>query len=194
MKSTENTEGSIRRLRYQAGPETHERLLGNVLRALEKSEKHKPAETQPDVWRTIMKSRITKFATAAAVIAIGVLAVIFIAVSAPEAYGLEQTIQASHSVRYLHIKDFKEGMEEPKEFWLEFDEQGNIKNIRAHMPEWDSPSDGAKVTIWQEGKATVWFKKKKSLITMKEKRFADDMSKAVQLFDPKLALHFFSEL
>jgi hypothetical protein len=29
---------------------------------------------------------------------------------------------------------------------------------------------------------------------MKEKRFADDMSKAVQLFDPKLALHFFSEL
>ncbi len=142
----------------------------------------------------IMKSPITKLAAAAVIIVGVILSVAMWDKTTPTAYALEQTIQASHSVRYLRIKGFKKGMEEPKEFWLEFDEQGGIKNIRAHMPEWESPSDGAKVTVWQEGKAKVWFKKKKSLLIIKEKRFADEMSKVVQLFDPKLALQRFREL
>ena len=96
-----------------------------------------------------MKSKITKLAATAVIIVGVVLTVTILEKTTSTAYALEQTIQASHSVRYLHIKSYKKGMEEPKEFWLEFDEQGDIKNIRAHMPEWDSPSDGAKVTIWQ---------------------------------------------
>jgi hypothetical protein len=200
MELADNIEKLIREshvLDVNPGSEMDQRIKRDALKAQKKLKEIKSADIQLNFWRILMKSRITKIAAVAAIII-----AVFIGVNhfggsvdivAP-AYALEQTIQASHSVRYLHIKDFKEGMEEPKEFWLEFDEQGNIKSIRAHMPEWDSPSDGAKVTIWQEGRATVWFKKKKSLITMKEKRFADDMSKAVQLFDPKLALHFFSEL
>ena len=148
---------------------------------------------QFNLWRIIMKSRITKFATAAAVILIAVLGITFLEESTQTAYAIEQTIQASHTVRYLHIKDFKEGMEEPKEFWLEFDAKGSVENIRAFMPEWESPSDGAKVVIWRKGKAKVWFKKKKSLVTIRDKRFADEMLKTVQLFDPKLALQIFLE-
>jgi len=144
--------------------------------------------------RIIMKSPITKLAAAAVIIVAVVLSINVWNKTAPTAYALEQTVQASHSVRYLHIKDFKKGMEEPKEFWLEFDKQGGVKNIRAHMPEWESPSDGAKVVIWQQGKARIWFKKKKSLLTIKEKRFADHMLAMVQLFDPKLAVPRFSEL
>jgi hypothetical protein len=143
---------------------------------------------------TIMKNPITKLAAAAVIIVGVVLTVAIWEKTTPPAYALEQTIQASHSVRYLRIKDFKKGMEEPKEFWLEFDEHGDIKNIRAHMPEWESPSDGAKVVIWREGKATVWFKKKKALLTIKEKRFADKIAAAVHLFDPKLAIQRFSEM
>jgi len=62
------------------------------------------------------------------------------------------------------------------------------------MPEWESPSDGAKEVIWQEGKATIWFKKKKTLVTVKEKRFAEKMLEAVYLFDPKLARQRFFEM
>ena len=131
-----------------------------------------------------MKNPITKIAAAAMIVVGIVLSIAIWDQTTSKAYALEQTIQASHSVRYLRIKSFKKGMEEPKEFWLEFDEQGGIKNIRAHMPEWESPSDGAKVTIWQQGKAKVWFKEKKSLITMKDTRFSGNMLKAVQLFDP----------
>jgi len=142
----------------------------------------------------IMKSPITKLAAAAVIIVAVMLSINLWDKSIPTAYALEQTIQASHSVRYLHIKDFKKGREEPKEFWLEFNEQGGVKNIRAYMPEWDSPSDGAKVVIWQQGKAKIWFKKKKSLLTIREKRFADNMLAVVQLFDPKLAVQRFSEM
>ena len=116
-----------------------------------------------------MKSPITKLAAAAVIIVGLVLSIAIWDKTASTAYALEQTIEASHSVRYLHIKSFKKGMEEPKEFWLEFDEQGGIKNIRAHMPEWESPSDGAKEVVWQQGKAKVWYKKMKTLVTTKTK-------------------------
>jgi len=143
----------------------------------------------------VMKSPITKLAAAAVIIiavTLGLTTILDKSIS--PAYAIEQTIQASHTVRYLHIRDFMAGLDEPKEFWLEFDEQGNAKNIRAYMPEWESPSDGAKVVVWREGKAEVWFKKKKSLVTIKEKRFADEMTKVVQLFDPKLVLQRFREM
>lgn len=89
----------------------------------------------------------TKLAATAVIIIACVLSVTFLDKPVTPAYAIEQTIEANHAVRYLHIRDFMEGMEEPKEFWLEFDEQGNVENVRAYMPEWDAPSDGAKVTI-----------------------------------------------
>jgi len=135
-----------------------------------------------------MKHPITKLAAAAVIIIAVVLSITFLDKSVPSAYAIEQTIQASHSVRYLHIKDFKEGMEEPKEFWLEFDEQGNVKNIRAHMPEWDSPEDGAKMVVWKENIAQVWLKKKNVLATIRDKTVAARVLKFIEELDPRLAV------
>ena len=194
MRPAENVKRLIKNLHDTTSAQMDEQVLTDVLRALEESKKNKSATSKPNIRRTIMRSPITKLAAAAVIIVGVVLSVTIWDKTTPTAYALEQTIQASHSVRYLHIKGFKKGMEEPKEFWLEFDEQGGIKNIRAYMPEWESPSDGAKVVIWQQGKAKIWFKKKKTLKTIKEKRFADNISKAIQLFDPKLAVPRFSEL
>ena len=148
-----------------------------------------PAYLRPlNIGRTIMRSPITKLA-AAAVIIIGVLVSINLwDKSIPTAYAIEQTIQASHSVRYLHIKSFKQNEDEPKEFWIEFYKDGEVKNVRMHMPEWDSPEDGAKVTIWKENKAQVWFKKKKSLITIRDKTVAAHTLNFIKELDPKLVV------
>jgi hypothetical protein len=157
----------------------------------EQNEKLKQADRihrQLRIWRRIMKSKITKYAAAAVIIIAVVSGVTIFNKTMPTAYAIEQTIQAYHSVRYLHIKDFKEGVDEPKEFWLEFDEGGNVKNVRANLPEWMSPSDGAKVTIWQQGKATVWLKKKNTLFTTMDKRVARQVLKMAQEYDPKLAV------
>ncbi len=72
MRPAEDIDKLIKKLRYKAGAETHERVLDNVLQALEKKEKQKSGATAPNIWRIIMKSQITKIAAAVVVIA-GVL-------------------------------------------------------------------------------------------------------------------------
>jgi hypothetical protein len=150
--------------------------------------REKAAAGPLNIGRIIMKSPITKLA-AAAVIIIGVLVSIYLwDKSIPSTYALSQTIQASHSVRYLHIKSFKVNEDEPKEFWVESYEDGEVKNIRMHMPEWDSPEDGAKVTVWKENKAQIWLKKKNILVTIRDKTVAANFLNFIKELDPKLVV------
>jgi hypothetical protein len=91
-------------------------------------------------------------------------------------------------VRYLHVKDFTAGADEPKEFWVECDEFGAVKCARLHIPEWESPEDGAKIAVWKENQADVWFKKKNFFGRFRDKLVADRMLKMVEECDPKLAV------
>ncbi|MHC4560850.1 MAG: zf-HC2 domain-containing protein [Planctomycetota bacterium] len=145
-------------------------------------------DRQFNLWRIIMKSRITKFATAAAVILIAVLGITFLEKSAPTAYAIEQTIQASHSVRYLHTKSFIEPNDEPMEFWIEFDARGQLKNMRFHKPAWMDPEDGETIIVWKDHKMKLYTKRKNFLITMKDKEVADQVLKSIEQLDPKLAV------
>ena len=191
MKSASKIERLAKKIRLSPNAAADERILTSAEAALEKSIKTKPAALQPNIWRIIMKSRITKFAAAAAII-IAVLIGInqfggSIDIATP-AYALEQTIQANHTVRYIHIRDFKAGEDEPKEFWVEFYEDGQVKNVRMHMPEWDSPEDGAKVIVWKQSKAQVWLKKKNLLATIRDKTVAAYMIKFIEELDPRLVV------
>ncbi len=187
MRSERSIKRLIGGLHDTTGPEMDKRVLKDVLRALAESEK-RSALTRPNIGRTIMKSPITKLAAAAVIIVAVLLTINIWDKSIPTAYALEQTVQASHSVRYLHIKSFKANEDEPKEFWVEFYENGAVKNVRMHMPAWDSPEDGAKVTIWKENKAQVWFKKKKSLVTIKDETVAAHTLNFMKELDPKLVV------
>lgn len=164
---------------HQSHPEAVEMLTSRVGR--QASASRRPL----NIRSIIMKRPITKLAAAAVIIIAGVLALTVFDKSTSTAYAIEHTIVANHTVRYLHIKNFDLSHEEPKEFWFECDDFGQIKNLRCHMPEWDSPSDGAKVSVWKEGKVQVWFKKKKGVITLREKRFADQMLRLLEAYDPR---------
>jgi hypothetical protein len=72
MSPSESIEKLIKKLRYQANAETHQRILGNVLQALDTLEMQKPGAAAPNIRSIIMKSPITKLATAA-IVAIGCL-------------------------------------------------------------------------------------------------------------------------
>ncbi|MDH4238561.1 MAG: hypothetical protein OEW48_03255 [Phycisphaerae bacterium] len=139
--------------------------------------------------RIIMKNPITKLAAAAAIFAGVALFISFWFTSTPIAYGLDQTIEANHTVRYLHIKDFaSEHKYEPKKFWVECDEHGQITNARMHMPQWASPDDGAKAIVWNQNKVQVYFKKKNILFIAVDKTVADRMLQLVKSCDPRLAV------
>jgi len=78
MRPAENIEKLIKKLRYKTSAETHEKVLGNVLEALDKHEKQKSGTISPDVWRTIMNTRTRKFAIAAAVVIAAVIGLHYI--------------------------------------------------------------------------------------------------------------------
>jgi len=69
MSPSENIEKLIRKLHYETSAETHDRVFGNVMLALEKQQKQKAGVIKPDLWRMIMKTKITKLAAAAVIIA-----------------------------------------------------------------------------------------------------------------------------
>ena len=68
MKPAKKIEKLIKKSRYKASPEAYDKALSNFLQAVDTHEKQKPALTEPNIWRIIMKSRITKLAVAAVVI------------------------------------------------------------------------------------------------------------------------------
>jgi len=143
---------------------------------------------KPSLLELIMRSRTTKIAAAAVIIVAAVLGINLWNRSMPTAYALEQTIQANHTVRYLHVKDFQDGEDEPKEFWVECNESGGIKSARLHIPEWDSPEDGAKVGVWKEDKVQIWFKKKNHVFIAADRIVAERMLMVVKKCDPRLAM------
>ncbi len=69
MRPSENIEKLIKKLRYKTSAETHNRVLDNVLLALDKKQKQKAGVIKPDLWRIIMKTKVTKLAAAAVIIA-----------------------------------------------------------------------------------------------------------------------------
>jgi len=189
MTAEETIEKRLEKLAQVISPD--ETLIENVMRRIEtksigESERIEKLSTKLIARRFIMNP-FTKLAAAAVIIAAVMLSINFWSKTIPTAYAFEQTVEANHSVRYIHIKETASGHEdEPREFWLEFNEDGQVKNMRIHMPAWDAPNDGAKVTVWKENKAQVWLKKKNALVTIRDKVVADRMLKLVEAFDPRL--------
>ena len=77
MRPTENIEKLIKNIKIDTNAEMDKAVLDDVLKALDKSKKQKSANLQPSIWRIIVKSRITRLATAVVV----VLAVCWLTVS-----------------------------------------------------------------------------------------------------------------
>ena len=184
--NNEKIEKLAKEIRIQPDVINKDRILADAANALDRSIAAKALAARMSLWRTIMNSRITKFAAAAVVIIAAVFSVKIIGSSASPAYAIEQTIQAHHTVRYLHVRGYgAEHNGEPNEFWVECDEAGRVKNVRLYFPETE---DGPKVVVWNQGKAQVWFKKKNSCITIRDEKVSDGMLKMVQECDPRLAV------
>ena len=75
MRPAENIEKLIKNINIDTNAKIDEEVLGDVIEAFEKSKGKKTSATEQNIWRIIMKSKITKLA-AAAVIIIGAYVVI----------------------------------------------------------------------------------------------------------------------
>ncbi len=144
-------EDFVRKIKFDDTPDPNHRdkLEQDLLAALAKRPRRK--ESPLTIWRTIMKSSITKLATAAAVILIIVLGITILDKSTAPAWAIEQTIEAMKRFNAIHLsgtmvmarKSLEEGFNSeivdgifkdgqiPFEIWAQVNDQGtrsgNIK-------------------------------------------------------------------
>lgn len=136
-----NTKGKIKKLfadsRIDVNSKVDDRILTAAIMSVSESKETKIIPAQKQIWRTILKSPITKLAVAATII----LAALFTLNlwnrpnSAPRVYSVEETLAAMRNVSTIHcfITTF---MEEQYEVWLEVDTKtGEYKNFFMNSPE-----------------------------------------------------------
>ena len=173
---------------FEPGSEVTARDLEKVRKRLaEQTSGQQPGEQK--IWRIIMKSKITKIAAAAVIVLAVIFSMTIFDKSMPLAYAIEQTIQASHSVQYLHIRAITPSHEDqPVEFWIEFAQDGQPKNMRLNLPDWMAPGDGPREVIWKGNKKQEWLKEKNILTTTEDEASAAQILKMIENLDPKLAV------
>ncbi|MHC4309612.1 MAG: LolA family protein [Planctomycetota bacterium] len=118
MRPAENVEKFIKRVRFKASTQMHERILNDALEAQEQSRKTKSAEIGPNIWRIIMKSRITKLAAAAAIIVIAVFAINQFT-GTTVVYGVTEVLELCKKAGTIHIQG--------RSFYPEFPEQNKAQ-------------------------------------------------------------------
>jgi hypothetical protein len=195
MKSAEDIRRYFQKSTLSTNRDRHEAIFEKIQRAQDQSKTRTPASCRLNLRSSIMKSRITKLAVAAAIITAVVLSINMWDKSIPSAYAIEQTIEANNNVRYLHIKIYTADEKEPREGWLEFDRDGQVTKARIHLPAWFFPVDGARVIVWREDIEQVWDKSKKVLGTMKaNENTKEQLTAFSRKVDPRLAVKHICEL
>jgi hypothetical protein len=144
-----------------------------------------PAIKQINFWRTIMKSKITKLAAAAIIIAATIFSINIIDKSVPAAFGIDQVIAAYNSIRFLHVKQFDANQQDPAEFWIKSDELGRVVKARYYLPKTE---DGVKLITWTPEKAELWFKSKNGYLIFQTKRVEGWMQSLIEQSQPKLVM------
>ncbi len=137
------------------------------------------------IMRKIMKNRITKFAVAAVILIVVILSLNIFEKTVPTAFGIERVIEAYNNIRYLHVKEYRANRQEPWEFWIKSNEQGNIDKARYYLPETE---DGPKLITWTPEKAEIWFKKKNSHLIFQSIKIEKWMKTLIEQSQPKLVM------
>jgi len=84
MKPSENINELIKNLHLKASADLDKRVHEDISRGLTKSESTNSAVAQPDVWRTILKTRTARFAAAAVVVFVVIGGITFWPISSPQ--------------------------------------------------------------------------------------------------------------
>lgn len=98
----------IKRLFTQSNIEVNnqvnDRIINDSLKALDKSQNVQPSQVEPVIWRIIMKSKLSKFTTAAAVILIVAVLIFFLDKSVTPVYGIMDMPRLYEQSKVIHIQ------------------------------------------------------------------------------------------
>lgn len=182
MRPSDNINELIKKLHLKASAELDKRVHNDISAALTKSEQTKSVQPEPNIWRTIMKSRIIKLTAAAVIIIAVAISVTILDKSVTPAYAIEQTIEANRGLWFIHLKCEPSTHGHVDEIWAQFDDNRQLTNLRMIYL---NTVDGPKDIVWHEGKAEVWFKAKKRIVVVRKKDILAGLKMSYESFDPK---------
>jgi hypothetical protein len=164
----------VRRLRerlLRAGEPRRQVSLDDAV--MDRIVNHQASEIRRIAMRRFHKVIHSVLAAAAAVL-VAALAVGLLMSTPHSSYALAQTLEANRGVRFVHIQADPPG-EGLADAWAQFDNEGRPLHLRLEFPKTE---DGAKVVVWQKGKAEVWFKDKKSAVVVYDSKVLAQISQA----------------
>ena len=129
MKPTKTIENLVKDLHETTGREMDERVIGDVMNVMKQKEK-RPSLIEPNIWRKIMKTRITKLTSIAAAILIVIAGIILVDKSVTPVWAIEQTIEAFEEIHSVIITGTVNDSG-PFKCWTKRNEQSeNLFNMR----------------------------------------------------------------
>ncbi len=175
-------------------PRMDKYVFKDVLKTYNKTFDNKSACYHPIIWRTIMKSPITKLTATAAIIITAVFLMTFFEKAAAPAYALEQTIKANNTIRTVHLRKFEKGQSiennEFSDYWLKYDDAGKLSNLRCN----EHGKDGVKFTVWNEGIKKTWIPQDNVVtITRLDNTTKEEWEDFVDEFDYELFLKWLND-
>jgi outer membrane lipoprotein-sorting protein len=170
MRPADSIEKLIKKLRYTTSDETHDRVFGNVMQALDKREEQEPGVTTPDLWRTIMNNKMRKFAIAATILVVVLIGVHYLAGSSGTVYAdIVERLQKARTLLYTVTTSIAvEGMPD-MEMEIAFKEPGYVRITM--------PGGYVSVADWTQGKGLSIIPDKKQFIEMDMSNLPDDIAR-----------------
>ncbi len=182
MTPKSKVEQAIRgKLRFAAGPALYDRLLAEVMHAQEQSRQSGPARDEATMGKTILRSSITKLASAAAVVVVAVISLTLSVKLSTPAYAVDQTIEALQNVRFVHVIMHDELGLVKDERWIEIGMNGRQVRYRQDNPlallisRWETGTvralDPGKMgplvpMAVEDGQVTAWYRYDKKAVVL----------------------------
>jgi hypothetical protein len=190
MKPGINIEKHIKNIYVESLPATtsaelDKRVLSNVMEALEESKNKKPSTIQPNIWRIIIRSRITKLATAAMIIIAVIVSVHHFSTSTDRTSAVyAAAIEALQNVNTVHISGWTTclhpsvddaSMDTSKRYatekweWITNDGEYRVYDKRGPL------------TVWDDGYRNYEYNENNNLLNIR-KSFAHIAAKDIERF------------
>jgi len=181
MKSPKGIENRITQFNVNPRSEMREKVLDEALK-IQRNQKQK-GTSDTYILKIIMKSKVTKIATASVLMLAVVLLINFWNKSVTPTYALGDTMRANNNLRCLHTKYFDGRRDDvAKECWLEFDESGRTKNLRINWSEWFT---GGGVVVWNENETKSWAPKNNTLTIFNDEIYTSRVHQMKESDDPR---------
>jgi hypothetical protein len=107
VRRTDSIEKLVKKLRYQASTEARDRILGNVLGAVDGFERRKSGTVAPDIRRAIMKSWIPQLAAAVVILITLVLLITFVDKLLAPAYAITDLPRLFEEAKVIHVQGWE---------------------------------------------------------------------------------------